>query len=159
MERMAKSLVEHNSAQTATCPECGGSNCRPVFDEFLALEFTDPGYGAVHHLTVATYMLQHSSKLSRAGWLEMRRLLREFLVENKSPLEVRRKNKSAVDGGKRKWKTTSCDDLPKISKVKWAKTILDVRAENAALYCADVQEWAKAALFETEQVQPDKISL
>ncbi len=46
------------------CPECGapGSACATRFDEYLVLEFTDAGFGAVHHLTVGTYMLQHSSQ-------------------------------------------------------------------------------------------------
>ncbi len=49
------------------CPECGApdSACEARFHELLALEFEEAGYGAVHHLTVATYMLQHSSKLTR----------------------------------------------------------------------------------------------
>ena len=70
-----------------SCPECGAADnlCQSRFDEFLVLEFTDPGYGAVHHLTVTAYMLQHSSKLTREGWLHERELLREFLVENKPP--------------------------------------------------------------------------
>jgi len=61
----------------ANCPECGATDvaCEIRFNEFLILEFTDPGFGEVHHLTVATYMLQHSSKLTRQGWLQMRDLL------------------------------------------------------------------------------------
>ena len=62
------------------CPECGAKStpeisCQTIFDECLIKEFTEPDFGAVHHLTVAAYMLQHSSKLSREGWLSMRQLL------------------------------------------------------------------------------------
>ena len=69
------------------CPECGAPDllCKTRFDEFLVLEFTDTGYGAVHHLTVTAYMLQHSSQLTREGWLHERELLREFIIENKPP--------------------------------------------------------------------------
>src|SRR5919108_6330760 len=69
------------------CPECGAPNsaCETRFHEFLIKEFENPSYGAVHHLTVTAYMLQHSSKLSREGWLHERDLLREFLVEKKPP--------------------------------------------------------------------------
>src|SRR5574342_566687 len=108
-------------------PECGAREklCGNRFDEFLVLEFTDPAYGAVHHLTVATYMLQHSSKLTRAGWLHERELLREFLVENKSPAFIRKQNRDLVDSGKRKIKIKSKDGKPVINKSTWTMTILD----------------------------------
>ena len=134
------------------CPECGAPEtlCQTRFDEFLALEFTDAGYGAVHHLTVATYMLQHSSKLTREGWLHERELLREFLVENKLPAFIRKQNKDLVDSGKRTFKIKSRDGKPVINKSTWTKTILDVRAENAEVYCADVSVWARAVLEEAQ---------
>lgn len=136
------------------CPDCGvpETSCKSRFDEFLILEFTDADYGAVHHLTVAAYMLQHSSKLTREGWLHMRQLLREFLVENKSPAFIRRQNRDLVDGGKRKIKIASKDGLPVINKFTWTKTILDVRAENAEVYCVDVITWAKSVLEEAELI-------
>ena len=134
------------------CPECGAPEtlCQTRFDEFLALEFTDAGYGAVHHLTVTAYMLQHSSKLTREGWLHERELLREFLVENKSPTFIRKQNRDLVDSGKRTFKIKSRDGLPVINKTMWTKTILDVRTENAEVYCADVSVWARAVLEETQ---------
>ncbi len=136
------------------CPECGATDtlCKSRFDEFLVLEFTDTGYGAVHHLTVAAYMLQHSSHLTREGWLQERELLRAFLVENKSPAFVRKQNKDKVDSGKRYFKIKSKTGQPVIGKIAWTKTILDVRAENAEVYCADVTEWAKAVLQDSEEL-------
>ena len=142
------------------CPECGAVNtdektCETHYQECLVKEFSDPRYGAVHHLTVAAYMLQHSSKLSLQGWLETRKLLREFLIENKPPAEIRRQNKNKVDSGRRKWNITSTDGIAKISRTDWTKTILDVRLENAEVYCADVTTWAHAALRGSEEiVQP-----
>ncbi len=134
------------------CPECGAPEvlCQTRFDEFLALEFTDAGYGAVHHLTVTTYMLQHSSKLTREGWLHERELLREFLVENKPPAFIRKQNRDLVDSGKRTFKIKSRDGLPVINKTTWVKTILDVRVENAEDYCADVSAWAMAVLEDAQ---------
>jgi hypothetical protein len=130
------------------CPECGAADnlCKSCFDEFLVLEFTDAGYGAVHHLTVTAYMLQHSSKLTREGWLHERELLREFLVENKPPAFIRRQNRDLVDSGKRTFKIKSRDGKPVINKTSWTKTILDVRTESAEVYCADVNAWARSAL-------------
>ena len=81
------------------CPECGAADsvCETRFHECLTREFEDPAYGAVHHLTVAAYMLQHSSKLTREGWLHERELLKEFLVENYPPELIRKQNKDLVD--------------------------------------------------------------
>ena len=135
------------------CPECGAENCQARFDEFLVLEFTDAVYGAVHHLTVAAYMLQHSSKLTREGWLHMRWLLKEFLVENKSPAFIRKQNKDLVDSGKRKFKIASKDGRPVISKTTWTKTILDVQVDNAQVYCDDVTVWARSALKDVEGLE------
>ena len=137
------------------CSECGAPEtlCQTRFDEVLALEFTDVGYGAVHHLTVTAYMLQHSSKLTREGWLHERELLREFLVENESPAFIRKKNRDLVDSGKRTFKIKSRDGLPFINKTSWAKTILDVRTENAEVYYADVSAWARSVLEESQGLE------
>ncbi len=136
------------------CPECGASEtlCQTRFDEFLVLEFTDAGYGAVHHLTVTAYMIQHSSKLTREGWLHERGLLHEFLLENKPPALIRKQNKDLVDSGKRTFKIKSKDGKPVINKSSWTKTILDVRWENAETYCADINAWAKAVLEDAETI-------
>jgi len=136
------------------CPECGATDslCKERFDEFLALEFSDLGYGAVHNLTVATFMIQHSSKLSKEGWLYERDLLREFIVEKKSPSLIRQQVKDSVDSGKRTFKFKSKDGVPIISKTTWTKTILDVRAENAEVYREDVTAWAKSTLDEAETI-------
>ena len=136
------------------CPECGAPEnlCQTRFDECLVLEFTDPGYGAVHNLTVATYMLQHSSKMTREGWLYERDLLREFIVEKKSPSLIRQQVKDNVDSGKRKFRFKSKDGKPVINKGTWAKTILDVHTENANVYCEDINAWARSVLEEAEKI-------
>jgi hypothetical protein len=136
------------------CPECGAPDnlCKRRFDEFLILEFTDAGYGAVHHLTVAAYMIQHSSNMTREGWLFERNLLREFLIENKPPAYIRKQNKDLVDSGKRKFKIKSKTGLPVINKTSWKKTILDVRTENADVYCEDITAWARSVLEEAEEL-------
>jgi hypothetical protein len=140
----------------STCPECGAVDglCQARFDEFLILEFTDAGYGAVHHLTVATFMVQHSSRMTREGWLYERELLREFLVENKSPATIRQQIKDTVDSGKRTFKFKSKTGIPVIDKSTWSKTILDVRAENAEMYCEDITAWSGSVLEESEKISP-----
>lgn len=140
------------------CPECGAPDtlCQARFDEFLILEFTDPGYGAVHHLTVAAYMVQHSSRMTRAGWLFERNLLREFLVENKSPAYIRKQNRDVVDSGKRTFKIKSKTGIPVIDKTTWNKTILDIHTENAEVYCEDITAWARSVLEESEKISEER---
>lgn len=136
------------------CPECGAADvlCQTCFDEFMMLEFSDPGYGVVHHLTVAAYMVQHSSQLTREGWLYERNLLKEFLVEHKPPTFIRNQHKDLVESGKRTFKIKSKDGKPVIDKSSWKKTILDVRIENAEDYCVDVTAWARSVLEESEKI-------
>jgi hypothetical protein len=137
------------------CPECGALDnlCQARFDEFLILEFTDAGYGAVHHLTVAAYMVQHSSRMTPEGWKYERDLLREFIVEKKTPATIRKQIKDTVDSGKRKFKIKSRTGVPVINKTTWTKTILDVRAENAEVYCEDITAWAESVLEEAEELK------
>ena len=136
------------------CPECGALDfgCEARFNEFLALEFSDTGYAAVHHLTVATYMLQHSSKLTKKGWMHMRELLREFLMENKNPAFIRSRSSDFINSSKRKFKITSKNGMPVINKTAWQKTILDVHADDAGIYCKDVTTWAGIVLKDTEDL-------
>lgn len=137
------------------CPECGAPDnlCHQRFDEFLALEFSDPGYGAVHNLTVCTFIVQHSSRMSREGWLYERDLLREFIVEKKSPSLIRQQTKDSVDSGKRKFTFKSKNGVPVINKITWRKTILDVHAESADIYCEDIHAWAGSVLEEAEELK------
>jgi hypothetical protein len=97
-------------------------------------------------------MLQHSSQLSREGWLYERDLLREFIVEGKSPSVIRQQVKDSVDSGKRTFKFKSKDGKPLIHKSTWTRTILDVRTEDAPTYCADVAAWARSVLEESKKI-------
>jgi hypothetical protein len=91
--------------------------------------------------------------MTREGWLYERDLLRQFLIENKSPEYIRRHIKDTVDSGKRTFKFKSRDGVPVINKSIWEKTILDVRSENAEVYCKDIDAWARSALEEAERLE------
>ncbi len=137
------------------CPECGASqrSCGERFEKFLALEFEDPGYGPVHHLTVTAYMLQHSSRLSREGWIQARELLREFLVDKKDPAAVRRERSHLVDAGRRDFKISSRDGQSVIEPLTWSRTIADVRSENPEQYGGDIQAWARSVLADCDRAK------
>ncbi len=140
--------------KSSRCPECGAreGTCTARFEEFLAREFENPAYGAVHHLTVATYMLQHSSRLTREGWLYERQLLRDFLAYGKSPDLVRNQYGHLIDNGKRQFKIKSRDGLPLFPRAKWTLTILDVSSEDADRYVRDITAWAMATLADCEKM-------
>jgi hypothetical protein len=136
------------------CGECGtpGSACETRFHECLAMEFEDPAFGRVHNLTVSTFMLQHSSNLTREGWLYERDLLREFLSGNKTADQVRRERKHAVDSSKRTFRIKSRSGRPVITRTKWSKTILDVRLDAPKEYCEGITAWAQATLADAESI-------
>lgn len=142
--------------QPKTCPECGGElpegrTCQSVFEEFLALEFVDPGYGAVHTLTVACYSIQHGLYSPAAlTWIEQR--LRDHL-ERGVPVEwIRRQAAGETGAGKRGWRVTRrAGDRPQ-AHIAWSLTIQNVAADyrDADSYRELVEAWARATLAEMQ---------
>ncbi len=135
------------------CPECGAAwqradACTARFHHFLALEFERPAYGAVHHLTVIAYMLQHPSHLSRRGWLAQRALLGQFLAGGCTPDESRRRNRERFASGTRSWSITKGERVQLPEGFRWSRTILDVPDESAEVYGAGVEAWARQVLAE-----------
>ncbi|MCA9917844.1 MAG: hypothetical protein KC445_07835 [Anaerolineales bacterium] len=141
---------------TTRCPECGGpftaeATCTDRYHACMALELTDPAYGAVHHFTVPAYMLQHPSHLSAAGWQAMAQILHDFLVAGVSPARMRQlirqqqkmqpKSFSLVKGG-----------VAERPFWPWRKTIMDLRLDDPATYCADVRAWAEAVHHNIQQL-------
>jgi hypothetical protein len=141
----------------STCPKCGaqlptGETCRERFDLFLAKEFENPGtYGAVHHLTVASYMLQHNG-YSREAWPKVREMLRQFIEDGLTPAEARRQNRQQVDSGKRTWKVTGGEKLPEVDQIDWTRTVADVRLDTVEHYQEDITAWATSVLSDTEEL-------
>ncbi len=137
------------------CPKCGAEyppddSCQNRFNQCLALEYENPSaYGAVHHLTVTCYMLQHNL-YSHKAWLDAREMLRQFVEQGVSPADMRARNRSKVDSGKRKWSITQGDKFSRFAEINWTRTIADVRLDNADNYCTDVERWAAAVLQDTE---------
>ncbi len=136
------------------CPECGadwtvGYTCQDVFDEFLVLEFTDFGYGKVHFLTVACYMVQHG-RYSDDGLRWIRGKLREHLEEGKPVYEIRDDASGEADQSKRDWKVTRGKNEPPLSKIDWEMTIVDIPGSyaNAEEYCQRIEQWGRVTLHQ-----------
>jgi hypothetical protein len=138
----------------AACPDCGaswagGRACRAIFDEFLVLELTEAGYGEVHLLTVACYMIQHG-QYSEAGlhWIESR--LRDHLEEGVPARQIRQGAKKEMEQSRRDWKVTRRPGDPPQAKIPWSMTIVDVAEiyQDAGSYRELVKDWARTTVRE-----------
>jgi hypothetical protein len=137
-----------------TCPECGavlpeGSTCQSIFDEFLALEFTDPAYGEVHFLTVACFMIQHG-RYSDAALTWIGQKLRAYLEEGEPIGQIRQQAASEAGPQVRTWKVMRQTGERPLPRIAWSVTIMDVanHFEEAASYREWVTRWARATLQE-----------
>ena len=136
-----------------TCPECGvtfteDDTCQTIFDAFLALEFTDPGYGEVHFLTVACFMIQHGRYSDAAlRWIEQK--LRSNLAGTPAD-QIRQQAAQEAGPGTRTWKVTRQPGEPPLPKIAWSLTIADVARsyQDAQSYQVWVKRWAEVTLQE-----------
>ncbi|MGH2898266.1 MAG: DUF5946 family protein, partial [Solirubrobacteraceae bacterium] len=89
------------------CAECGaahqpGETCRECFDALLAFENERPPvFGEVHHLTVASYFLQHPAGYSDAALEMWEELIRESLAGRATPRELLRRSGQRFAGERR----------------------------------------------------------
>ncbi len=125
------------------CPECGATGCREKFESMLALEFEDPAvFGAVHHVTVLCYNLQHPANFSEDALEWMRSTLRAIVEEGLSPAELRQRSRKQYNG-----QVKVLSKIPKAPrKVEWSRTVMDIRTDAAEVYVSDVMAWAGAIL-------------
>lgn len=144
-----------------TCPDCGarwaGVTCEEIFGDFLVHDYTDPGYGEVHALTVACYMVQHR-RYSDEGLRWIARQLRAVLEDGLSNQELReiaradaRRPEKPGESG-RAWKVTRAPDAAPLPMIAWSMTIVDAyeRTRDAESYRAAVRGWARVTLDEMQ---------
>ena len=146
---------------THRCSECGAlfddpQGCWQAFGALLEREFVDAAYGRVHHLTVTTYMLQHPTRLSRRGWLEMRELLRLHLRDGISVAGWRSRVRSGGVNSAKGWKIKpdgTC--LNAAVGWPWPITVASIALEDPEVYGEQIQAWAASTLHEAEQIPAD----
>jgi len=138
------------------CPFCGAQSdeditCQDRFDEFLALEFSNPSYGKVHLLTVSCFMIQHQ-RYSDPALIWMQKVLHDVFGNGVNPSEVRLQMTSDVDQSNRDWKIERQPGEPKLPHIDWSITIADVYQykDDPVSYCAWVEKWARATLQELQ---------
>jgi hypothetical protein len=137
-----------------SCLECGanltsGVGCQEIFDSFLVLEFTDPGFGEVHFLTVACFMIQHGRYSDEALiWIEQQ--LRGCLDEGLSNQQIRRRAARETGQDIRSWKVIRQSDALPLPKIQWSMTIRDVESnyQDAVSYREAIKRWARTVLEE-----------
>ena len=122
-------------ADSNRCADCGAIGCEALFHACLAADYTDPGYGRVHHLVVPTYALQH-------GWytVEAEAAMVEFILDHldRPPSDhARRSIRAAADGP-----VQVRARQPRTRHLDWERHIGDVEQGNAHNYVATVRDWA-----------------
>ena len=140
------------------CAECGavspaGSTCQSIFDECLALEYTDPAYGKVHILTVACFMIQHGRYSDEAlTWIEAQ--LQDHLEHGVAVQHIRQKAAQQTRQTNRTWKVLRPVGAAPLPSVAWSVTLADVAPylQDAEKYCQQIERWALATLQEMKQL-------
>lgn len=136
------------------CPECGaaleaGKTCQDDFHQMLYWETEDPSLWEVHHLMVLCYHLQHPTLYSPEGLAWAKETLVEFVEHEVTTQEVRRRNRTNLDSGNRKWKIKGTPDLhgSYAHPISWMMTAADVTAGSMSDYCDNVRAWARSVLM------------
>jgi hypothetical protein len=135
------------------CPECGapwqvGLTCADCFHQMLYWENENPLLGAVHHLMVLAYHLQHPSLYSPEGLAYSLQLLADFLKHDLTPEQARKQNRFVVSSENRRWKihagpyVHACYAHP----VSWQMTSRDVVSAGSDQYIRNVQNWSYSIL-------------
>ncbi|QZT64677.1 DUF5946 family protein [Mycolicibacterium austroafricanum] len=123
------------------CPHCGVEACEARFQDCLERDYTDPGYGVVHHLTVGAYMLQHNSFLDEniAGTVDF--LLRHL---DQTPDESAKRAIRRWADGPRRVARRDEHTSPSAPQGGWTSSIADVDVTTAEAYRTTVRAWAAA---------------
>ena len=123
----------------------GASGCRDKFGEMLALEFEDPTvFGAVHHITVICFNIQHPATFTEESLAWMKSSLRAIIVDGLSPTELRKQVRKKTKGGVQV--KHHKEPLEEPLRTHWSMTVADIRTEKPEVYCEDIKAWARSML-------------
>ena len=129
------------------CPDCGAplaadEPCRTLFDRLLAHEYTfAEAFGAVHHLTVAAYSLQHPRGYSRDAVRMWQIIIAESLDGVSTPADFLDRARAHFTDGVRVREPGA--EPPPGWPTRWPMTAADVvDAPDAATHIDRVRRWA-----------------
>lgn len=84
------------------CTECGGESCEDCFHALLAYEAERPeAFGAVHHLTVSCFYLQHPRGYAHTTLRAWRELVSDALEVRTNVAQIRARNEREFGGATR----------------------------------------------------------
>jgi len=135
------------------CADCGapaaeGETCRGMFDQLLAHEYALPeAFGAVHHLTVAVYSLQHPRGYSRDAIRMWQIIVVESLDGISTPANFLERARAHFTGGirVRERGAEPPEGWPRV----WPLTVVDAatppdETPDAIGHIARVRAWASS---------------
>ena len=138
----------------ATCADCGaaiaeGGSCRGMFEQLLAYEYAFPeAFGAVHHLTVAVYSLQHPRGYSRDAIRMWQIIIGESLDGTSTPANFLERARAHFSGGVRVREPGA--EPPAGWPTVWPMTVADTIAQpdemTPDVYVERVRAWASSAM-------------
>jgi hypothetical protein len=82
--------------------------------------------------------------------LEARKMIAEVIDQGVNPAGLRRRNRRALDSGRRQWRVTQGEKIAAVEEIVWTRTIADVQLDDPEVYCADVRLWAISVIADTE---------
>jgi len=132
-------------SQCAHCEQCGAFGCRDKYGEILALEYESPGvFGAVHHITVTCYNLQHPDTFTDEALTWMRSSLRAIVEESLSGPDLLKRARRTFRGNVPIKRRT----VPSVTPpgTKWSMTVKDIRTGDPEEYVEDIKAWATSIL-------------
>jgi hypothetical protein len=147
--------------ESGCCSQCGAissseSACLRCFQDLLAFENERPNvFAAVHHLTVATYSLQHPAGYARAALDAWRSLLADSLKG--TPLAMLRDRLGKQFAGSKRVREPGAT-APEGWPTEWPMRVQDVfdpaqPAPTESEYIARATAWAKATVQTLDECQ------
>lgn len=136
-----------------TCAECGGRfidglECREMFEALLAWEWQNPALGAVHFLTVSSYLLQHPVSLTGEAASGLLTAFTQILSGEMTITQVRAQATRAYDAASRV-RRPAHELRPQFRG--WSMTVADVYAGGQACAAEGVKAWAQ--IIRTESAE------
>lgn len=134
------------------CEQCGaadGGECAASFDRLLALEFENREGFAVHHLTVACYLLQHPAGYDRGAVESWWNLLNDVLLKGIPAAVVQRRMSEQYEGARRVRREGST--VPEGWPRRWPMTVEEVvqpegQTASPGIHVERVRAWARSVL-------------
>lgn len=131
------------------CTECGakevdGLSCWDQFGYLLSWEQYNPELAALHFWTVSSYMLQHPSNLTEAGYALTKQLFCDAYDHNWETSYILQKNRELTTNKTFKIK----NPVPPAERFRtltsWAMTVNDVYSAGEPASVQSVLAWSKA---------------